>query len=229
MEIKSVQRKNISEEIIQQLRGMIERGDLRPGDRLPAERKLAEDFGVARNTVREAIRVLAEGGILESRQGAGTYVKDTSVRKSSLFDGVLDGAHSVEDVFEVRLLMEPEIAALAAQNASPGDVMRLEAVLLEQKDAVNAGQSGAVFDQRFHELLALASGNSVLREMVAALHDDLTEARAESLQSEERQRASMASHRAIVEAVKSGHVLQAERAMREHLEETKQIVFSDNE
>lgn len=229
MEIRSVQRKNISEEIISQIRGMIERGELRPGDRLPAERRLAEDFGVARNTVREAIRVLAEGGILESRQGAGTYVKDMSVRRNSLFDGILDGSHSMQDIFEVRLLMEPEIAGLAAQNASPGDVNHLEAVVLEQQEAINAGQSGAMFDQRFHNLLAKASGNSVLREMVAALREDLTEIRNPTLQSDARQRASLVAHKAIVEAVRSGHVLQAERAMREHLEETKQIIFSDNE
>lgn len=230
MEIRPINRKTAYEDITLQIRAMISRGDLLVGDKLPPERKLAEMFSVSRNTVREAIKALAEGELLESRQGAGTYVRAVSERgaSSKIVDFSLQGKPELRDIFEVRKLMEPEMAALAARNAPPHEVTHLEAILIEQEAAIEAGDTGSGFDQRFHELLAVASGNAVLRQMVAALHEDLTESRGRALQSYERQKASLAAHRSIVEAVKSGHVMQAEKAMREHLEEIERIVFSDN-
>lgn len=228
MEVKPVSKKSISEEIVDQIRAMIEQGELAIGDRLPAERRLAEMFSVSRTTVREAIKIMAESGVIESRQGSGTFVSEAGEQRSSLVDAILKGKPGMRDVLEVRKMMEPEIAALAAQNASPSDVNRLEAVLYEQEAAIQAGESGSGSDLRFHQLLAETSGNVVLREMVIALHDALTENRADEFQSPERKEASLAAHRAIVEAVKGGQGMQAERAMRDHLEEVERIMFSND-
>jgi len=230
MDIKPVNRKAIYEDIVLQIRAMIERGELQPGDKLPPERRLAEMFSVSRNTVREAIKALAEKDVLESRQGAGTFVREADAEDfAATFAGaILRNQPGLKDIFEVRKLIEPEIAALAARNASPSDVTWLENVLHEQEQAFQYGQFGGNLDQMFHEILAEASGNKVMRAMVAALHDDLHESRAVGLQSKDRQEASLAAHRAIVEAVKDGRVMQAEKAMREHLEEVEQIVFSGN-
>ena len=227
MEAKTVNRKSISEEIVLQIRGMIDKGQLQPGDRLPAERKLAELFGVSRTTVREGIKILAESGLLESRQGAGTFVSqgDSGAREGSLIEAVLSGEFDLQDVFEVRKMLEPEIAALAARNGSPDAKTRLEAILMEQEQAIRNGGSGSGFDQQFHQALADASGNPVLREMVCALHEGFARSRADGVQSYQRQEASLAAHRAIVEAVRNGHAMQAERAMREHLEEVERIIF----
>lgn len=230
MDIKPVSRKAIYEDIVLQIRAMIERGELKPGDKLPPERRLAEMFSVSRNTVREAIKALAEKDVLESRQGAGTFVREPADDDfAATFAGaILRNQPGLKDIFEVRKLIEPEIAALAARNASPSDVTWLENVLHEQEEAFKSGQFGGNLDQMFHEILAEASGNKVMRAMVAALHDDLHESRAVGLQSKDRQAASLAAHRAIVEAVKDGRVMQAEKAMREHLDEVEQIVFSGN-
>lgn len=228
MDVKPVGRKSIYEDIVSQIKAMLENGELVPGDRLPPERSLAEMFAVSRNTVREAIKSLAEQKILESRQGAGTFVREARPAGGVNFaEVVVGGPESMRDVFEVRKLLEPEIAAMAARNASPDEVTRMEAVLAEQEAAIRQGLIGGSYDQRLHKLLAEASGNDVLRAMVAALHEDFTESRADGLQSRERQEASLAAHRAIVEAVRDGHVMQAERAMREHLEEIESIVFSE--
>lgn len=228
MDIKPVSRKAIYEDIVLQIRTMIERGELQPGDRLPPERRLAEMFSVSRNTVREAIKALAEKDVLESRQGAGTFVREADADDfATTFAGaILRNQPGLRDIFEVRKLIEPEIAALAARNASPSDVTWLENVLHEQEEAFKVGQFGGTLDQMFHEILAEASGNKVLRAVVAALHDDLHESRGVGLQSKDRQEASLKAHRAIVEAVKDGRVMQAEKAMREHLEEVEAIVFS---
>lgn len=229
MDVKPIAKKSIYEEIVIQIRGMIDRGELSPGDKLPPERRLAELFSVSRNTVREAIRTLAEKGVLESRQGAGTYVRELDGEDfADKFAGaILRRRPELQDVFEVRKLIEPEIAAMAARNASPSQLTRMEAIVVEQERALQSGEPGRAYDQELHELLAAASGNEVMRAMVVALHEEFTESRSEGLQSKERQEASLAAHRAIVDAVTGGHVMQAEKAMREHLEEVEAIVFSE--
>lgn len=229
MDVKPISKKSIYEEIVIQIRGMIDRGELAPGDKLPPERRLAELFSVSRNTVREAIRTLAEKGVLESRQGAGTYVRelDSESFADTFAGAILRRRPELTDVFEVRKLIEPEIAAMAARNASPSQITRMEAIVVEQERALQAGEPGRAYDQELHELLAAASGNEVMRAMVVTLHEEFTESRAEGLQSRERQEASLAAHRAIVDAVTGGHVMQAEKAMREHLEEVESIVFSE--
>lgn len=229
MDVRPVNRKSIYEDIVLQIRAMIDRGELTPGDKLPPERKLAEMFSVSRNTVREAIKALAEQDILESRQGAGTFVRDVDADgfADSFAGAIVRKQPRLKEVFEVRKMIEPEIAALAARNASPKEVGWLERVLVDQEEAIASGRPGSEFDQLFHEVLAEATGNSVLKAMIAALHDELAESRAAVLQSKERQEASLDAHKAIVDAVRSGHVMQAEKAMREHLEQVETIVFTE--
>ncbi|MBG0791599.1 MAG: FadR family transcriptional regulator [Desulfovibrionaceae bacterium] len=231
MEVQRVGKKTISEEIAAQIRGMIDGGQLSPGDRLPAERVMAEMFGVSRTTVREGIKSLAEAGVLESRQGAGTFVRSVGERSSrhaaSIIDVILAGDYRLADVFEVRKMLEPEIAAIASAKAKPDDITRLEAILHRQEDAVRKGRSGADSDLLFHQMLADIAGNEVLRELVTALHDALAKSRADSVQSPERQKVSLAAHRAIVAALRSGRGMQAERAMREHLDEVEKIIFGN--
>lgn len=230
MEVQRIGKKPISEEIAAQIRRLIAEGRLSPGDRLPAERVMAEMFGVSRTTVREGLKSLTETGLLESRQGAGTFVRrvdDVAPQGGSLIDAILAGDYRLADVFEVRKMLEPEIAAIASGKAQPDDITRLEAILYRQEEAIKKGKSGAELDHRFHQLLADIAGNTVLRELVSALHDALAKSRAEGVQSPERQKASVASHWAIVAALKNGHGMQAERAMREHLDEVEKIIFGN--
>lgn len=230
MDVKPIGRQSMYEEIVLQVRGMIDRGDLGVGDKLPPERKLAALFGVSRNTVREAIKALSEQGVIESRQGAGNFVREAQEGETApLNPFVLAGDASLRDIFEVRKLVEPEIAALAARNGYSEIVTRLEAALVEQEEAVRAGNLSGDHDQRFHRLLAEASGNNVFHAIVESLHDKFTKSRSPGIQSRQRQEASLAAHRQIVEAVRAGHVMLAEKCMREHLEEIEAIVFSENE
>lgn len=224
MQTRSVQRKAVSEEVVTRLRAMINDGGLQPGDRLPAERKLAKQFQASRASVREGIRILAESGLLESRQGAGTFVRERP--EATLIGAVLSGKYSLEDVFAVRMMLEPEIAALAARNGTPEAKASLEALLATQEQATQASSAWGDFDLKFHHALAEASGNPVLLEMVSALHEGFARSREESVQSPLRQKASFAAHRSIVKAILQGCATEAESAMRRHLEDVKQIIFS---
>lgn len=231
MEVQPVRKKSIYEEIVTQLRGMIDRGELKPGDKLPPERKLAELFSVSRGTVREAIRALSEQHLVESRQGAGTYVTDMDAERfATVFAGaILRGQPGLRDIFEVRKLLEPRIAALAARNRSSVHVRRMEAVLAAQSSALTAGKSGEGLDQQLHGLLAEASGNKILLALIESLHDELSESRVEGLQSPSRQQASLAAHRAVVSAVRNSQEDSAHDEMRKHLEEIERIVFGDKQ
>lgn len=222
--MQAQQKKALPEEIVAQLRTMIEAGGMRPGDRLPAERKLAEQFQVSRSSVREGIKLLTESGLLESRQGAGTFVRER--KGGTLIEAVLSGRYSLEDVLAVRLMLEPKIAALAARNGSPQAKAGLEALLRQQLEAQPDCRSWADFDHRFHHALTEAAGNPVLREMVSALHEGFARSRDDSVQSPERRQASLAAHSAIVAAVVGGEPAKAEKAMREHLEDVKRFIFS---
>lgn len=229
MKAKPVNKTAIYQDIVSQIMAMIKRGELSPGDRLPAERKLAELFAVSRTTVREAIRTLSEQDLLESRQGAGTFVsaKDQN-RFADMFAGaILRGQPGLRDIFEVRRMLEPGIAALAAENATEDDVRRLEAVLAAQSGAMTAHLSGESHDLALHGLLAEATGNKVLCALMGTLHEELLESRVTGLQSPARQQASLSAHRAIVEAVRAKNPQRAQQAMLAHLDEIEHIVFSD--
>lgn len=230
MDVQPVGRQSMYEEIVLQIRGIIDQGDLSVGDKLPPERKLAALFGVSRNTVREAIKALSEQGVIESRQGAGNFVSEAQDgERVPLNPFILSGDASLRDIFEVRKLVEPEIAALAARNGYSEILTRLEAALAEQEEALRTGTLSGAHDQIFHRLLAEASGNNVFHAIVESLHDKFSQSRGPGVQSLQRQEASLAAHREIVEAVKAGHVMLAEKCMREHLEEIEAIVFSENE
>jgi len=124
------------------------------------------------------------------------------------------------------MMLEPEIAALAARNGTPEAKASLEAQLTTQEQATQANSAWGDFDLKFHHALAEASGNPVLLEMVSALHEGFARSREESVQSPLRQKASLAAHRSIVTAILQGCATEAENAMRRHLEDVKQIIFS---
>ena len=123
-------------------------------------------------------------------------------------------------------MLEPEIAALAARNGTPKAKADLETLLTNQELALRNKTSWGDFDQQFHHALAEASGNPVLLEMVSALHEGFARSRDDSVQSSQRQEASLAAHKGIVAAIRQGRAAQAEKAMREHLEDVKRIIFS---
>ena len=214
-------------DIAVRLRRLIDDGELTPGDRLPPERALAELFSVSRNTVREAIKALAESGVVESRRGAGTYVVDMAAGDfiDRFAEAVTRQQTALREAFHVRKLVEPEIAGLAARNADPDHIERMEAALLNQKRAIEAGQSGTAHDQEFHRILAEASGNAVLLALVTALHDDLNVLRSEGLQTQVRTRGSHAAHLDILDAVRRGAPDEAETAMRKHLSALEAAIF----
>jgi GntR family transcriptional repressor for pyruvate dehydrogenase complex len=223
-----VRKTRVSEEIIGQVRDLITSGRLKVGDRLPAERELAKTLQVGRSTVREAIRALESLGVLEARPGEGTFLVSNPSDKQ--FDPITAHAFSSWEnqrkLFEVRMVIEPDLAALAARRASFEQIVKMRATLQEQDAQVKAGESGIKADSAFHYLLAEAAGNDILYRIMDSLMDLLRETREASLHTGDRSVRSMRQHKALLRAIETRDPVAAERRMREHIAEMEQIVFS---
>jgi GntR family transcriptional repressor for pyruvate dehydrogenase complex len=220
--LKAVKRTRLSEEIMAQLVESVRQGKLQPGERLPSERELAEQLGVSRASVREALRALSLKGLVVSRPGAGTFVA-TGILEASAVPP--EDERALRDIFELRMLLEPPIAALAAQRAAPADIERLRAILKEQAEQVQRGITGAEADQSFHSALAEATGNSALLRLSSTLMAVLAPTRDERLQTPQRIRLSLQSHQRILDAVAAGNLKEARQAMEEHIGQVDLMLF----
>ena len=158
------------QKLTERLRQFMEEGHFRDGDKLPPERALAESFGVSRSSVREAIRALAEKGLLESRQGDGTYVRvpDIEPLKEAILEAVDSEGLMFDEVTEYRRIVEPGIAEIAAVRHTSEQLDRLKIIACDQQRRLLVGENDGDLDARFHLALAECTGNKLLIDTVAA-------------------------------------------------------------
>jgi GntR family transcriptional repressor for pyruvate dehydrogenase complex len=211
--LAKAKRAPVYEEVMVRLASLLHQGRLKPGDRLPSERALAERMHVSRATIREALRAMQLKGLIVSRRGAGSFI--AGGRPEDLADALHNLA--LQDIFELRLLIEPSIAALAAKRASRQDLLRLESILQQQESELKEKGMTGLTDAAFHSALAEATHNRALLQVGATLMKVISPSRNESLQTPERARISLASHRRIVDAIQAGDSVEARRAMEEHI------------
>ena len=221
--LQNLQGQRLHEAIVQRFHALIQQGTLEHGAKLPAERVLAEQLKVSRGSVREAIRTLELQGLAVSKHGSGTFINTqsldavTTLMTSSLGEGLEAGEAQLHDIFEVRHLLEPQLAALAAQRATPEDVERLSSILVEQQRQIMEGETGVDADTEFHFALATATHNAALVKVVSAVEDVLRQSRDQTLQQPGRPQRSLDSHREILEMVRAEDHMGARAAMEHHL------------
>ncbi len=221
--LHNLQGQRLHVSIVQRFHALIQQGTLKHGAKLPAERVLAEQLNVGRSSVREAIRTLELQGLVVSKHGSGTFINTQSLdavaalMTTSLGAGLGADEGQLRDIFEVRHLLEPQLAALAAQKATPEDVERLATILEEQQRQIMEGETGVDADTEFHFALATATHNAALVKVVSAVEDVLRQSRNQSLQQPGRAERSLASHHQILEMVREGNHLGAREAMEHHL------------
>jgi DNA-binding FadR family transcriptional regulator len=217
--LRAVKQKRIYQDIVAQIQRLLADGRLKPGFQLPSERELSELFQVSRASVREAIRALDSMGLVEIRSGEGTYVASTveSLLPPLAF-AIRQQRDALREIFEARRIVEPEIAALAAERASPLEVERLEAILREQARQIARGEIGVEADSAFHSILAQAARNKVFLRLNVAMVENLREVRERSLQADGRPARSLAGHREILKAIRAKDPAKARKAMLKHLE-----------
>ena len=226
--LKAIEKKRAYEDIVKQIRALIERGKLKRGDQLPVERELSETFKVSRATVREAIFNLEVMRLVQRRQGDGTYVIASSEETlvQPLAAALFHERDDIIDIFSIRKMIEPEVAQLASANATPEEIAELEELLKEQEEEIAGGKPPIQTDTDFHHLLARMSRNRVLERLLLALVDLLRRTRENYLQTSERMERSLRGHREILKAIKNGQGKVARQAMRRHLEDVEHAVFN---
>ncbi len=214
-----------SEEVISQLREMIHRGELRPGDRLPPERDLAKLLGVSRPTLRAGIRSLAAVGVLHSRQGAGTFVVKAdgppSLDSSPLrLMASLHGFTSAE-MFEARQALEMAVAGLAAERATGDQMASMSEEVAGMFASLDDPEQFLVHDVRFHQTVAAASGNRILTSLMNMVATILFDTRIKTVKRATDLKESAEMHRSIYRAIRERNPEAARDAMQDHLTRAK--------
>ena len=225
--LKAVRKKRAYEDIVKQIRHLVERERLKRGDQLPTERELSETFKVSRATVREAIFSLETMKLVDRRQGDGTYVIASSEEAlvQPLAATLFHEKDDLIDIFFLRKILEPEVAQLASENATLEEISELEEMLEEQEREVVEGKTPIEADSGFHHQLARMARNRVLERLLLALLDLLSKTREDYLQTEERKEKSLQGHREILLAIKNHNSTGARQAMRRHLKMVEDVLL----
>ena len=216
MHVHSVKRSRLTDQVIEQVRKLVADGTYSVGDRLPAEGELSEMFGVGRSTIREAMRVLSNRGLVEVRHGEGTYVTSRTIRES--LEERLERA-VLADIYEARLHLELALAELAAQRRDAKDIAAMRKFLKQRSAAASAGDVSAYFDADFGFHLAVAkAANSpalfdVYESFVQTVRTPLIAAVTPEYIRGERDRL----HAELCEAIAEGNAQGVRRLVRSHL------------
>jgi GntR family transcriptional repressor for pyruvate dehydrogenase complex len=217
---------SVPDNLAVEIEKLILSGQLPVGGRIPPERELAELWGLSRASVRDALKQLALRGLIERRPGRGTIV----VEKVNQFGGTLmdllnDGQHELLQVMEVRTVIEPSVAARAAQRARPVDLEELAQLLREMSQKVTVKRF-AELDRTFHLSIARATGNPLLVSLLERVGEIVDQSPHELLQSRSEHLATLSEHAAIFQALCEKDPKAAEAAALGHLESVQQQILS---
>lgn len=221
---RAVQPSRLYEQIVDQIENAVLTGALKPGDQLPPERELAQQFGVSRTAVREAIKALREKGLVEAYPGRGTFVTDgtaQTVRDSLGRVARFGQAEGSSQLVEVREILEPEIAARAAARAEPKHLQALREAIAAMDAARDNAEAFIEADLDFHLALAEAAGNPIILTLIDSIVGLLREQRTRIFFVPGGPERGQAHHKRILDAVERRDPEAARQAMRAHLEQVR--------
>ena len=231
-----VKRRRLHEPVADQIRQAIFGGLIVPGHKLAPERELAEHFQTSRLALREALRVLEKEGLLVIKRGAagGAFVAEPDRSLNALADSlntvVRLGTARSANLTEMRCLLEPETARLATLNATPEELVTLEAVVAAQELELERGEISRKLDLEFHRCVAAASHNTVMSIIVDAVNQSLRDSILRSKRTHEMRSRVVHYHRNILDAIRGGAADSAKQLMIAHIMDVQcHIEASDNE
>jgi DNA-binding FadR family transcriptional regulator len=222
---KLVRTSRLYEQIVQQIEESILKGTLKAGDQLPAERELAIRFGVSRTAVREAVKALREKGLVEAYSGRGTFITDgtsQAVRQSFDLMVKIGQPEGSTDLAEVRSILEPEIAALAAERAEESDRATLREAVAVMDRSLKDADAYIEADLDFHLALAEAAANPLILSLIDSIVGLLREQRLRIFQVEGGPQRGQVHHKRILEAMEKRDAKMAREAMKAHLEQVRE-------
>ncbi len=218
--MQSLKKERLSVMVTDAIKEIIEREQLKPGDRLYSEKQLSQKLEVSRSSIREALRMLEVSGVVKVYQGKGVFVSDQAGSVHSVREWIEENAESLREHFGVRLLIEPHAASVACQRADEKDIEALQ----DHYDAfvthVKAGDvlQAITSDSAFHLAVAKATKNRTLYILMRTMDQTLNEGWYASLHTPGRLTASIEEHKMLLQAIKDRNCTGAEQEMRRHLE-----------
>jgi DNA-binding FadR family transcriptional regulator len=222
---KLVRTSRLYEQIVEQIEESILKGTLKAGDQLPAERDLAIRFGVSRTAVREAVKALREKGLVEAYSGRGTFITDgtsQAVRQSFDLMVKIGQPEGSTDLAEVRSILEPEIAALAAERAQESDRVTLREAVAVMDRSLNNADAYIEADLDFHLALAEAAANPLILSLIDSIVGLLREQRLRIFRIDGGAERGQVHHKRILETVEKRDAKMAREAMKAHLEQVRE-------
>lgn len=218
-------KEDVTVKLIAVFKRLISDGTLAPGGRLPAERELAASFGVSRNSLRQALKVLEIMGVISQRVGDGTYLNSGAeeiLGEPMEFLILLDGI-TVHELMEARLIVEPELTAQAAARATAEDIAEIERELKAMEDAGEDSDRLVEHDLLFHQAIFRAAGNRVCSLMFSVVHRSMKRliTMTSKVVSPEH---TLVLHRRILSAIRKRNPEEARRRMSEHLMDARKLI-----
>ena len=209
----------MAEQVVEQIRALIGSGQLRPGDRLPAERELCKQLGISRPSLRAGLRMLVAHGVLRARHGSGTYVADGPPSLDSEQLSLLAALHgfTFDQMFEARRVLEVQVAGLAAERATAEHLATIAEETAEMYAALDDPQQYLIHDIKFHRAIASASGNPILATLVEMVSAVMYDQRRETIGRAHDFKESVEMHQRIYRAIRSQKPDAARQAMHDHL------------
>lgn len=205
----------------QKVKTMIIQREMKPGDRLPTEKELAELFGVSRSTLREAMKFLRAENVVVIRQGSGTFVSaGTGIGEDPLGLHFTDQGKLIQNLFETRMLIEPQIAGLACQRATPQDIRNLQLLVAEMERSEINSPAAAELDAQFHTAVAECTHNEVLIRVVPIIIESIRRSHVETHDDRESFKRAKRSHAGICKAIAEGDFVEAKFQAERHVWET---------
>lgn len=219
MEFKKITSQRLYEKVLDQLEELLNNGELKPGDRLPPERDLAEQVNVSRGTLREAFRVLEWQGVIETIHGGGRHLRRLPNKKTEEYFRLLENLEKAEiyDLLEAREIFETRIIQLVVERATENDILEIEANLIKRQKDFNLDS-----DQGFHLAIVRASHNVVFYNIMELNLELLSKIRGKTLKSPLNIKQMRKEHEDIFEAIRDRDAEAAQNALMRHLKNIRE-------
>lgn len=223
-----IQRTNLKDEIVNQVTGLIVSHALAPGDRIPSERELAQQLGVSRVSIREAVQVLETLGLLEVKRGVGTFVRTpmSEPAQIGLASSLIASDETILELYELREIIETACAARAARRASATGIASMREALEKLADGLECQdvEAMASADVDFHRAVTLAAGNALLTGLMDSIGNLVRDTVTSTFRISKGLSTTLEHHAAILEAIQDGDAEAASDAMARHVREAAQRV-----
>lgn len=209
----------LSEQVASDLKELIKKKELKPGDKLPNELVLTDQLNVSRSTVREAIKILRSENVLEVRRGLGTFVSKTPGVKEDPFGiAFMEEADLLRNFYEMRLVVEPQLAHIAAERATDDELDQIRKAYEAVKAAIEGGDNHTEMDIHFHDLIAAATHNPIMQRMLPVINEGIAKGYEKTKDIQASGPEVLMQHRKIMHALMDRNATEAEAAMRAHIQ-----------